>query len=1338
MSTTQDATVTPDFNTISSWTAADYALLTANLVQSMTLAQVQAMLHPEQVPTAAVSAFTPEQISSIKVTFYPTAAWINALSIPALQALSPAAFYHVTRPQLVGVDAAHLSALTAAQVAGTNKLDALSSAQFGLLNISGMSVSQIAGLTAMEYAGLSAAQISSLSPSQVSAIANIVNLPLAVVSGLTANQLPALTIDFSTVSVNWLNALSPDAFRGLSTVQIAQISAATVCALDNAHISALTASQFGALNISGFSTTQIASLNATEFSGLTASQISSLSPEQVAAIPNIGNLPLAAVNGLTANQLAAITTNLSTFSVNWLNALNTNAFQSLSTAQIAQISAATVRGLDNAHLNALSASQVTALNGITSLSSAQFGLLDLTAISATTMAQWGQSVWAGTTALQMSLLTTDQINAMQNATWLPLTAVSGIMPSQVLVFTANYGRFSGTWFNQMRLDSFQTLDNGRLAQISAANWAQIDFAHFSALNAAQIGVIKLDFSRVSADWINGLSLETFQGLTATQIGQLTATTVVGLSDARLSALTATQIEALNNLSQLSGHQFSLLNLSAMSSAQIAAWTPDQYAALTSAQFNTLSTAQIGAIANPAALPLNIVSALTVAQVNAINTDFSKLPDSWLNSLSTTALQGLTPYQFSHLSSLTAVEVLNITNIAALSNTQFSQLNLTGVSASVMAGWSSQVWAGLTAAQVSSFTAAQIDSFQHASWLPATAAAGLLPWQMAPLSANYGQFSADWFNHLQLASFTALDTSRLSQISWSAFFGMDSAHLTALSAAQVASMTNLGSMPSRAFGQLNISALSTAQISALTLKQYQGLSQTQLSSFSSAQIQALAHPEWLAPGLINNISVAQFSAMTAAQFAGLSSAAFTSLDAAHLAVWPGDATALTQQELLEVRPRLTATQLNALTDNQRTMLTTSDTAAQSLINSLSDAGLKSIMQSVASGAGTLFSFNAIESVMKTLDAGISDGLTASQYAGLQSYTQAIGQVCGENSSIYSLVNSMVNAADGASVNWTGADGTYSRIGNLAVGSTSIQFGEQISAWLDGTNDPGSSNTYYTDGRLLFGDSGTPTINDISQGSIGDCSMLGALQTVVNVQPDYIKSMITQNANGSYSVRFFNGNKAEWVTVDNQTCSYGEGVSGSSWAAIFERASATFKASFKNSGNSYESVGGFGDEELQAITGDKIISYSPGSYSEADWNTTIFNILKTAVLAGQPTDIGSFEYTKDAQNNKSDFISGHEMAIISFDENTNNFVIANPWGAQGNANFNGTFEASMDQMWQGGNGNTSVHIANSDVATGAVGQLVTAMASIAPTSAATSGAAAPAANSNNALLVASQVA
>lgn len=1397
---TQSTAATPDFTTINTWTSSDYALLTADLVGSMTPAQIQLLATPELIPVSAVSGLTADQMPGIISVFHCSGSWLNALTITAFQAMTPSQTYRITRPVIKLLDNDHLYAFTAAQVAGTNKLDGLSSAQFGLLNLTGMSASQIAGLTTTEFAGLTATQISSLSSAQVAAISNPGNLPLAAVSGFTANQMAALTVDFSTLSADWLNSLSPvavsgltatqavaisvnfsafsdswlnalsiDAFRGLTTTQLGQLSTTAVDGLDAAHSSVLTDSlssaQFGLRDLTGMSVSQIASLTPAEYAGLTATQISSLSPVQVAALSSIASLPLAAVSGLTAiqvaalssdfstlsaswlnsltlnavsgitaTQLASLSVNLSAFSDNWLNALNTDAFPGLMTTQLSQLSTAILCGLDNAHLSALSATQVASLTSITSLSNAQFGLLDLSAVPASTMAKWSKSTWAGLTPAQVSSFSNAQINSFQSASWLPVSAAAGLLPSQMASLSAYYSQFSADWINHLQLPSFQALDNDRLGQISAATWAQIDVAHFSALNATQIAVIKLDFSTVSADWINSLTPATLQGLTTTQLGQLSAGVIAGLSDISLSAITVSQLTALPDLSQLSGHQFSLLNVSAMSNAQIAAWTPDQYATLTTAEFSTLSTTQIGAITNPAALPLSIVSSLTVTQVNAINTDFSRLPDNWLNSLSTTALQGLTPYQFSHLSTLTPAEVNNITSLAALSSAQFSQLNLTGMTATQIGSWSKSDCAGLTAQQITSLSDAQIHAMQHPDWMSASAAAGFTADKLASIAISLSWFSTDWLNNLSVSAFQSMTTTQLNQISTSKLSGVDNAHLSALSAAQVAAMTNLGSLACAKFGVLNISALSSSQLAALTLSQYQGLTQAQMSTLNPTQIQALAHPEWLSPGLFNNLSLTQVSTMTASQMASMSPGAISSLDAAHLAVWPGDVTAFTPEELLAVGPRLTDTQLNSLTDSQRSMLATSNSTAQALINSLSDASLKSIMQSIESGSGTLFSFNAIESVLKALDSGMSDVLSSSQYAGLQNYVQDIGQVQGTNSSVYSLINSLVNGANGASVDWTSpSDGTFTRIGSLSAGTSTTQFNQLIANWFDGTNEPTSSSATHVDGRPLFAN-GTPTVNDICQGGIGDCSFLSALQTVVNTDPDFIKSMFVQNSNNTYSVRFFNNGAANWVTVDDNVASGGASVSTSSWVAIAERASVAYEATYMNDVNSYSSLPD-GFAKLQEITGDTYTSFRATYTTEEEWDSTDFSLLKRAVQNGAPAQLSSWVNSQNPTTGQTNFVGAHAFAIVGFDEATNDFVLTNPWGAYRNDNVQGTFEASMDEMWQGGNFSTGIAFVNSAGATGVVGQLVTAMASMTPAASASSASSIPQSSGSNAgLLVA----
>lgn len=1055
-----------------------------------------------------------------------------------------------------------------------------------------------------------------------------------------------------------------------------------------------------------------------------------------------------------------------------LNQFSATQFQALTADQLNQIPTTVLPALDNSHIAALTAAQVGTFTHITSLSSLQFGQLNLTAVPATTMSTWSASVWSGLTAAQVKLMTIPQINSFQHASWLPLAAASGVQPSQVSTLTANYGQFTVAWLNQLLPETLQALNASRLNSISASTWAQLDDTHLAALTAAQVGWLNnlgslssaqfglLNISDQSATHIAAWSATQYAGITPAQITTLTPvqvgamTTPASLSVAATAALTADQVAGItadisgvpatwfNNLSiaALQGLSATLMAeispavLSGMDMAHQEAFNAKApYNILTAQDVTAMSPEQIQALAHPEWLPLAAVGALTAAQVAAINVNFAILPTNWLNSLTPDALSGVTPNQ---LSQLTAKQVAGMTSLAGLTTDQFAQLNLTALSATAIGAWGHNEYSGITAQQITSLSSAQIYDMLHPDLMSASAAAGFTSDKVANIRISMSWFSADWLNTLSVDAFRSMSVTQLNQISASKLSNVDDTHLISLSASQVASMTNLGSLASNKFSVLNISAFSADQLAAMTQSEYQGLTLAQVSTLSDTQRQGLTHPEWLSPALINSVSVEQFAAMTPDQVAALTPGAITLLDAAHLAVYPGDLTALNNDTLLSVASRLTDSQLNTLTTSEKSLLSANNSNALTLISSLSDTGLKSIMQSVEASAGTLFSFSAIESVMKALNTGMSDALTASQYAGLQSYTQCIGQVCGVDSSTYSVVNSMINGANGASVNWTNADGTFTRISHLAAGSSATQVGQQIASWLSGTNDPASSSTNHTDGRPLFAN-GTPTLNDISQGSLNDCSLLAALQTVVDVAPDYIKSMITANSNGTYSVRFFNGTQPEWVTVDNQASSSGEHASSSSWAAIVERASANYKSSFKNTDNTYKVVGGGGASELQSIIGDKVSSYRPSKYTEAEWNTTVFDLLKTAVLAGEPTDIGSFQPTKDAVNGKDDFINAHEMAIIDFDATTNNFVVANPWGVAGGSTYNGTFEASMDQLWQNGNGDTELHIGQSSNATGIVGQLVTAMASTAPASSASLVNQTAVTSANPTLLAASQV-
>jgi hypothetical protein len=230
------------------------------------------------------------------------------------------------------------------------------------------------------------------------------------------------------------------------------------------------------------------------------------------------------------------------------------------------------------------------------------------------------------------------------------------------------------------------------------------------------------------------------------------------------------------------------------------------------------------------------------------------------------------------------------------------------------------------------------------------------------------------------------------------------------------------------------------------------------------------------------------------------------------------------------------------------------------------------------------------------------------------------------------------------------------------------------------------------------------------------------------------MIVQNPNDTYSVRFFNKGVAQWVTVDGNAYSSGTNSATSSWAAIVERANVDFEATYLNEVNAYSSLPG-GYDKLGEITGDTYTTFRAVYTTEEKWNTTDFDILKTAVLNGQPVQLSSWDSSVNADTGQTNLVGGHAFAIIGFDDVTNDFILTNPWGAFRTDGVQGTFEASMDQMWQKGNYNTGIAIVNSTGASDAAGQLVHAMAAMNTSPSAALTTAALPVNVNNGTLAAS---
>lgn len=1160
-----------------------YDNLTTEAFQAITPAQIGQIYEAglEGMGAKRRAELTKEQVAAITVNFYFLSSdWLNSLSTEAVKGITAKQLNQIQAGTFKGLDNAHLSALTVEQVAAASHLSSLSSNQFGLLDISGLSTSSIANLSQTEYAGLTTKQFSSLSTEQIQAMTHAQWLPDAVIGKLTVAQTVALGD------------------------HLAQLTAAQVVLMN--HLQDLTSTQFGLLNISGLSVSSLASLTTTEYAGLTAKQIAAMSAEQINALQHVELLPVAAMSGFTAAQMPALSDNV---------------------------------------LSHFSAEQVAAMTQLSALSSVQFGLLNISKFSEAAINGLSQAEYEGITALQISTLTPLQIHAMWHTSWMSDATASTFTTDQVKAINISMGYFT-------------------------------------------------------AGWLNNLSIEALQALTPAQTSQISSATLATLDNEHLHALTAEQIGGMNNFGGLSSAQFGLLDISKMQTSVISNFSDTEYKGLTANQIATLSAEQINSMGHAAWMRDDAASGFTPEQIRNCTQDFYWFSPGWLNSLSKEAFQAIKPE--------------NIRQIYR------------------------DALVGLDAERRSQLTAEQIAGEHY----------------------NFYFFSSVWFNSLSPEAMKGITAEHFTQIQESNFKKWDNEHLAALTATQVATIPYLNVLTSDQFGYLDISGLPVSAIEALSKTEYQGLTAKQISSLSAEQIQSLLHLGWISEAalkgftanqmqafgndlsgftaaLLNNLSVDAFNALTAAQLNSLDPVAFTGMDYQH--VWAlghfseltGLLSSLTNDQLLTISQMLTMEQQSVLSEEQKALINKSVDTGFSLVDSVHDPILKISLHNAVTNDASVFSFTTIESVLKDFASQLTGDLTESQYNDIKNYVQHVGDVCGTDSAVYSLLNGLIGT-NGASVYWS-ATGDGQRIGSLNVGSSVTQFNQLISTWFDGANDPKNSSSDHVDGRPVFAKGG-PTINDIQQGSVSDCSLLSALQAVVETAPDFIKSMIVQNPNDTYSVRFFKDGVPHWVTVDGNVDGSGTSSANSSWGAIIERAVVDFEATYLNEVNDYSSLpAGFG--KLKEITGDTYTTLRAVYTSEDAWDTTDFDLLKTAVLNGQPVQLSSWESSKNADTGQTNLVGGHAFAIIGFDDVTNDFILANPWGAFRKDNVQGTFEASMDQMWQHGNSNTGIAIVNSNGVSDAAGQLVHAMAAMNTSPSAALTTAALPVNVNNSPLAAS---
>ncbi|HEU4843997.1 MAG TPA: C2 family cysteine protease [Burkholderiaceae bacterium] len=374
------------------------------------------------------------------------------------------------------------------------------------------------------------------------------------------------------------------------------------------------------------------------------------------------------------------------------------------------------------------------------------------------------------------------------------------------------------------------------------------------------------------------------------------------------------------------------------------------------------------------------------------------------------------------------------------------------------------------------------------------------------------------------------------------------------------------------------------------------------------------------------------------------------------------------------------------------------ASPAWIPTVADAALRTDLTAMAAD-GTLSYAEALQ-----LLSGVTrDGtLTSAELQGLRTVASHLNNGLTASSYVADIFLQTVQG-NPANVSWHGGTSTATPLGNLQPGSTAAQLNELIGKWFLGSDLP--DPTSQTDGKPdpvqphyastagpLYGGSGTAAIVDVAQGAVGDCVVCASMIEMVGNHPDLLRSMIVDNGNGSYGVRFYLDGNEVWVTVDDQLPVDADGrlvyahngtlQEKALWAPLIEKAYAQLSETGMVAHpmvNSYANIdGNTTGTVLPAMTDGHVTYYDTSAFNWTSQKDALVRALaqhRDVVLETAAT--GHTTYDNAGQTL---LVAAHAYAILGYDDATGNFIVRNPWGdSYARQDWTAQFEVSMQDMW-----------------------------------------------------------
>ncbi|MBC6457773.1 C2 family cysteine protease [Actinomadura sp. HBU206391] len=205
------------------------------------------------------------------------------------------------------------------------------------------------------------------------------------------------------------------------------------------------------------------------------------------------------------------------------------------------------------------------------------------------------------------------------------------------------------------------------------------------------------------------------------------------------------------------------------------------------------------------------------------------------------------------------------------------------------------------------------------------------------------------------------------------------------------------------------------------------------------------------------------------------------------------------------------------------------------------------------------------------------------------------------------------------------------------------------------DPATDYAYLQDAKL-FGASGEPTLFDIGQGSLGDCWWMASMGAMTQTPEgrELIKKMITENPNGTYTVRFADGRT---VTVTPFYPVKKDGAIAYAkpnrpplvWPLVLEKALA------ERMGGYGDLVGDLGFNGMPLITGRPSAAHATGGISRSDLEGWRADGAVTVSTLDADDAAGEAAYGGDVPR----LIAGHEYVLQGFTSD-GKVRLYNPWG------------------------------------------------------------------------------